>query len=65
MQINTSNWKARRKAPGEALIAPMVSHNLKLVSGPGDPGFAGPIAPAIEIKLVGWLRHLLAAPSSF
>jgi alpha-beta hydrolase superfamily lysophospholipase len=56
---------ARRKAPGEALIAPMVSHNLKLVSGPGDPGFTGPIAPAIEIKLVGWLRHLLAAPSSF
>jgi alpha-beta hydrolase superfamily lysophospholipase len=56
---------ARRKAPGEALIAPMVSHNLKLVSGPDDPGFAGPIAPAIEIKLVGWLRHLLAAPSSF
>ena len=56
---------ARRNAPGEALIAPMVSHNLKIVSGPGDPGFAGPIAPAIEIKLVGWLRRLLGAPSSF
>jgi alpha-beta hydrolase superfamily lysophospholipase len=55
---------SRRTAPGEALIAPMVSHNLKLVTGPDDPGFAGPIAPAIEIKLVGWLRHLLAAPSA-
>ncbi|MBS0219813.1 MAG: alpha/beta fold hydrolase [Proteobacteria bacterium] len=53
----------RRNAPGEVLIAPKVSHNLKLVSGPGDPGFAGPLAPAIAIKLTGWLVHLLGARS--
>jgi fermentation-respiration switch protein FrsA (DUF1100 family) len=52
---------ARRHAPGEAFFAPAVSHNLKLVSGPGDPGFAGPLAPAVAIKLTGWLGHLLAA----
>lgn len=55
---------ARRDAPGEALIAPMVSHNLKPVTGPDDPGFSGPLAPAIELKLVGWLSHLLGARSS-
>jgi uncharacterized protein len=51
----------RRQGPGEVLLAPEVSHNLKLVSGPDDPGFAGPLAPAISLKLTGWLRHLLAA----
>jgi uncharacterized protein len=55
---------AKREAPGEALIAPMVSHNLKLVKGSDDPGFTGPLAPVIEIKLVGWLSHLLGARSS-
>lgn len=52
---------ARRDKPGEVLIAPAVSHNLKLVTGPADPGFAGPIAPAIRDKLSSWLRHVLGA----
>jgi len=51
----------RRGASGEAVIFPAVSHNLKLVSGPGDPGFAGPLAPAVGDKLVSWLRPLLGA----
>jgi uncharacterized protein len=52
---------AGRKKPGEVLIAPMTSHNLKTVSGPGDPGFAGPIAPAIADKLSSWLKQVLGA----
>jgi pimeloyl-ACP methyl ester carboxylesterase len=51
----------RRPAPGEAFIAPRVSHNLKVVTGPDDPGFAGPLAPAVAIKITGWLGHLLGA----
>ncbi len=51
----------RRDKPGEVLVAPAVSHNLKPVTGPGDPGFAGPIAPAIADKLTGWLKHVLGA----
>jgi len=51
----------RRGASGEAVIFPAVSHNLKLVSGPTDPGFAGPLAPAVGDKLVSWLRPLLGA----
>ena len=52
---------ARRRAPGEAFIAPAVSHNLKPVSGPDDNGFAGPLAPAIADKLVSWLGAALGA----
>jgi hypothetical protein len=52
---------AKRDKPGEVLVATAVSHNLKPVSGPNDPGFAGPIAPAIADKLAGWLRHVLGA----
>ena len=51
----------RRDKPGEVLVAPAVSHNLKLVTGPTDPGFGGPIAPAIADKLSSWLRHVLGA----
>ena len=51
----------RRGAPGEAVIFPGVSHNLKLVSGPADPGFAGPLAPAVADKLVSWMVPLLGA----
>ena len=51
----------RRGKPGEVLVAPAVSHNLKPVTGPTDPGFVGPIAPAIADKLVSWLRHVLGA----
>jgi hypothetical protein len=39
----------------------MVSHNLKAVSGPSDPGFAGPIAPAVADKLSSWLKFVLGA----
>lgn len=51
----------RRGAPGEAVIVPSVSHNLKLVSGSADPGFGGPIAPAVASKLADWMKRLLGA----
>jgi alpha-beta hydrolase superfamily lysophospholipase len=51
----------RRSGPAEAIVAPLVSHNLKSVSGPGDPGFTGPIAPAIALNLRGWLASTLGA----
>lgn len=51
----------RRSAPGEAFIAPLVSHNLKSVAGPADDGFSGPLSPAIAAKLVAWLAHVLGA----
>jgi pimeloyl-ACP methyl ester carboxylesterase len=51
----------QRTAPGEALIAAGVSHNLKLITWPTSPGFAGPVAPAIADKLTSWLRPLLGA----
>jgi uncharacterized protein len=51
----------QRAASGEAVIVPGVSHNLKLVTWPTDPGFAGPLAPAVGDKLVAWLRPLLGA----
>jgi fermentation-respiration switch protein FrsA (DUF1100 family) len=52
---------ARRGASGEALVVPAASHNLKLVSSPIDPGYSGPLAPAIAAKLAGWLGYLLGA----
>ncbi len=52
---------AHRNKPGEVLVAPAVSHNLKTVSGPADPGFAGPIAPAVADKLSSWLKLVLGA----
>ncbi len=51
----------RRTAPGEALVVPAVSHNLKTVSSPTDPGFAGPLAPAVAAKLAEWLAYTLGA----
>lgn len=51
----------QRSRPGEAVIVAGVSHNLKLLTWPTDPGFAGPVAPAVADKLVGWLRPLLGA----
>jgi len=52
---------ARRSQPGEVAVFPGVSHNLKAVLWPGDPGFAGPIAPAVVAKLAGWMRATLGA----
>jgi hypothetical protein len=51
----------KRDAPGEAEIVPAVSHNLKVVKWPTDPGFGGPIAPAIASKLSAWMKQLLGA----
>jgi len=51
----------QRNGPGEAVIVASVSHNLKRVTGPSDPGFAGPVAPAVADKLTSWLRPLLGA----
>ena len=52
---------ARRTAPGEALVVPAVSHNLKPVSSPADPGYVGPLAPAVGTKLAEWLAYALGA----
>jgi alpha-beta hydrolase superfamily lysophospholipase len=52
---------SKRGASGEAVIIPAVSHNLKLVSWPGDSGYGGPIAPAVAAKLVDWLVPMLGA----
>jgi alpha-beta hydrolase superfamily lysophospholipase len=52
---------ARRGKSGEAMIFPAVSHNLKPVTSPTDPGFVGPLAPAVADKLAGWLRFVLGA----
>jgi pimeloyl-ACP methyl ester carboxylesterase len=51
----------KRPAPGEALVVPAVSHNLKAVFGPTDPGFTGPLASAVGNKFAEWLAHLLGA----
>ena len=45
-----------RAGSGEAMIAAGVSHNLKTVTGPNDPGFTV-LAPAIADKLAAWLAH--------
>jgi alpha-beta hydrolase superfamily lysophospholipase len=50
-----------RSAGGEAVVAAGVSHNLKTVTWPGDPGFAGPLAPAIADNLAAWLRAVMGA----
>ncbi|MBN9538090.1 MAG: alpha/beta hydrolase [Alphaproteobacteria bacterium] len=50
-----------RGRPGEAIVFPQVSHNLKLVHDPVDPGFGGPLAPAVAETLVKWLVPVLGA----
>jgi pimeloyl-ACP methyl ester carboxylesterase len=52
---------ARREKPGEAVVFPAVSHNLKQVANAVDPGFVGPLAPAVADKLASWLRFVLGA----
>jgi alpha-beta hydrolase superfamily lysophospholipase len=52
---------SKRRASGEAVIIPALSHNLKLVSWPGDSGYGGPIAPAVAAKLADWLVPMLGA----
>jgi len=50
-----------RNVSGEAVVIPQVSHNLKAVTGPLDPGFAGPLSPAVAAALVKWLVPALGA----
>jgi alpha-beta hydrolase superfamily lysophospholipase len=51
----------RRNAPGEAVVVPGASHNLKTVQWPTDAGFGGPISPAAAAKLTSWTKQLLGA----
>ncbi len=50
-----------RGVSGEAVVIPQVSHNLKAVTGPLDPGFAGPLSPAVAAALLKWLVPALGA----
>lgn len=50
-----------RNAPGEAVVIPQVSHNLKTVGSPADPGFGGPLSPAVAAALLKWLVPALGA----
>ena len=52
---------ARGGKAGEAMVFPAVSHNLKPVTSAADPGFVGPLAPAVADKLASWLRFVLGA----
>jgi pimeloyl-ACP methyl ester carboxylesterase len=52
---------AKRDKAGEAVVFPAVSHNLKPVTSAADPGFVGPLAPAVADKLARWLRFVLGA----
>ena len=52
---------ARRGKPGEAMVFPAVSHNLKPVASADRSGFVGPLAPAVADKLASWLRFVLGA----
>ena len=52
---------AKRARGGEAIVFPAVSHNLKAVTSAIDPGFVGPLAPAVADKLASWLRFVLGA----
>jgi pimeloyl-ACP methyl ester carboxylesterase len=51
----------KRTSPGEAVVLPAVSHNLKQVMWANDAGFAGPLAPVVAKKLVDWLVPTLGA----
>ena len=51
----------KRDAPGEVVVIPAASHNLKVAQWPTDAGFAGPIAPAAAAKLTSWMKQLLGA----
>ena len=50
-----------RGVSGEAVVIPQVSHNLKAVTGPLDPGFGGPLSPAVAAALLKWLVPALGA----
>jgi hypothetical protein len=50
-----------RGVSGEAVVIPQVSHNLKTVTGPLDPGFGGLLSPAVAAALLNWLVPALGA----
>ncbi|TAJ32776.1 MAG: alpha/beta fold hydrolase [Reyranella sp.] len=50
-----------RGASGEAAVLAPVSHNLKNVTSPTDPGFGGPLSPAVADVLLKWLVPALGA----
>ena len=50
-----------RNVSGEAVVIPQVSHNLKTVADPLDPGFGGPLSPAVAETLLKWLVAALGA----
>jgi hypothetical protein len=54
----------RRPDRHEMLIAPGVSHNLKPVKGTEDPGFTGPLAPAVAARLRAWAAATLVSPQA-
>lgn len=39
------------------VVVPRASHSFKAVSGPDDPGFAGPVVPRVLDELVAWIEH--------
>jgi alpha-beta hydrolase superfamily lysophospholipase len=50
---------ARDSGAVSVVIVPGVSHNLKPLKGPGDPGFAGPVAQEALGAIVEWSRARL------
>ena len=46
--------KSRKVDVHEMLIVAGASHNLKVLAGPGDPGFAGDVAPGVLGKIAAW-----------
>ena len=51
----------RRTAPGEVAVIAANSHNFKIVGSPADPGFGGPLSPALAETLTRWLARTLGA----
>ena len=51
----------QRTAPGEVVVVAAASHNFKSVTSPTDPGFAGPLSPAMADTLTRWLARTLGA----
>lgn len=51
----------QRSAPADVVVVAASSHNFKTVSSPADPGFAGPLSPAMADTLAAWLARTLGA----
>jgi len=44
-----------------AYLAQLPLERFKLVTWPTDPGFGGPIAPAVSARLTAWMTQALGA----